>query len=147
MKNRKKYDLVLFAILAVLAFLPMLQGWFHWFSTKPLNGVTETVEKPAFQAPVAEAKPEPLAEPAAKAPAAQADILLFKTPTCPNCKLAMVLLDKAGVAYTALNANENKELVNEYGVKQAPTMVLLGSDGFQSFRGVSDIKGWLMGKK
>ena len=49
MKNRKKYDLVLFAILAVLAFLPMLQGWFHWFSTKPLNGVTETVEKPAFE--------------------------------------------------------------------------------------------------
>ena len=106
-----------------------------------------TVEKPAFQAPVAEAKPEPVAEPAAKAPAAQADILLFKTPTCPNCKLAMALLDKAGVAYTALNANENKELVNQYGVKQAPTMVLLGSDGFQSFRGVSDIKGWLMGKK
>ena len=49
MKNRKKYDLVLFAILAVLAFLPMLQGWFHWFSMKPLNGVTEATEKPAFE--------------------------------------------------------------------------------------------------
>ena len=86
-------------------------------------------------------------EPAAEKKAAVADILLFKTPTCPNCKLAMALLDKAGVAYTALNANENKELVNQYGVKQAPTLVLLGEDGFQSFRGVSDIKGWLMGKK
>ena len=62
-------------------------------------------------------------------------------------KLAMALLDKAGVAYTALNANENKELVGEYGVKQAPTLVLIGEDGFESYRGVSDIKGWLMGKK
>ena len=59
----------------------------------------------------------------------------------------MALLDKAGVAYTPLNANENKELVNQYGVKQAPTLVLIEGDGFTSFRGVSDIKGWLMGKK
>ena len=48
-KNKVKYDLILFAILAVLAFLPMLQGRFHWFSMKPLNGVTETMEKPAFK--------------------------------------------------------------------------------------------------
>ena len=99
-------------------------------------------EKPVFEAPKAEPVEAPKAE-----PVAEASILLFKTPTCPNCKLAMALLDKAGVAYTALNANENKELVTEYGVKQAPTLVLLGGDGFQSFRGVSDIKGWLMGKK
>ena len=98
-------------------------------------------EKPLFTAP-AEVQPEPVEE--AKA---DATILLFKTPTCPNCKLAMALLDKAGVAYTALNANENKELVAQYGVKQAPTLVLLEKDGFASFRGVSDIKGWLMGKK
>ena len=100
-------------------------------------------EKPVFAAPAAEA---PKAAPTAEAKAAEADILLFKTPTCPNCKLAMALLDKAGVAYTALNANENKELVAQYGVKQAPTLVLLSENGFQSFRGVSDIKGWLMGK-
>ncbi len=106
-----------------------------------------TVEKPVYAAPAAEAPAaETKAEPAAeKAP--DASILLFKTPTCPNCKLAMALLDKAGVAYTALNANENKELVGEYGVKQAPTLVLIGEDGFESYRGVSDIKGWLMGKK
>ena len=120
---------------------------------RPDGASLETPEKPVFAAP-AEAKAEPTAEvkaePAAEVkaePAAQTSILLFKTPTCPNCKLAMALLDKAGVQYTALNANENKELVNQYGVKQAPTLVLLGGDGFQSFRGVSDIKGWLMGKK
>ena len=92
----------------------------------------------------AEAQAEPIA-PAeeAKAPAAQG-ILLFKTPTCPNCKAAGALLDKAGIAYTALNANEEKELVAKYGVKQAPTLVLLHGDDFEKYRGVSDIKGWLM---
>ena len=48
MEKKPKYDLVLFAILAVLAFLPMLQGRFRLFSIKPLNGVTVATEKPEF---------------------------------------------------------------------------------------------------
>ena len=70
--------------------------------------------------------------------------ILFKTPTCPNCKAAGALLDKAGVEYLAMNADEEKELVEKYGVKQAPTLVLLDGDNFEKYRGVSDIKGWLM---
>lgn len=73
-------------------------------------------------------------------------ILLFKTPTCPNCKAAGAILDRAGVAYEALNANEEKELVKKYGVKQAPTLVLDNGESFEKYRGVSDIKGWLMHK-
>ncbi len=92
-----------------------------------------------------QAEPVVTAAPAEKEPAAGAQgILLFKTPTCPNCKAAGALLDKAGIAYTALNANEEKDLVAKYGVKQAPTLVLLNGDGFEKYRGVSDIKGWLM---
>ena len=79
-----------------------------------------------------------------KAASAAVKAILFKTPTCPNCKAAGALLDKAGVSYTALNANEEKELVAQYGVKQAPTLVLVEGDSFEKFRGVSDIKGWLM---
>ena len=70
--------------------------------------------------------------------------ILFKTPTCPNCKAAGALLDRAGISYTALNANEQKELVEKYGIKQAPTLVLVNGEGFEKYRGVSDIKGWLM---
>ena len=71
-------------------------------------------------------------------------ILFFKTPTCPNCKAAGALLDKAGVGYDALNANEEPGLVEKYGVKQAPTVVLIHGDSFEKYRGLSDIKGWLM---
>ena len=95
---------------------------------------------PADEAPAVTAAP-------AEAPAAsESSVILFKTPTCPNCKAAAALLDKAGVAYTALNANENASLVNKYGVKQAPTLVIVDGDSFEKYRGVSDIKGWLMNK-
>ena len=49
MKKKLKYDLVLCILLMVLGFLPMLQGRFQLFSMKPLNGVTETVEKPMLE--------------------------------------------------------------------------------------------------
>ena len=71
-------------------------------------------------------------------------VLFFKTPTCPNCKAAGALLDKAGISYQELNANEERELVEKYGIKQAPTLVLVHDGTFEKYRGVSDIKGWLM---
>ena len=67
-------------------------------------------------------------------------VLLFKTPTCPNCKAAGALLDKAGVQYDALNANEEKDLVSAYGVKQAPTLVLVTKDGTRKISNASAIK-------
>ena len=78
------------------------------------------------------------------APADEFEAILFKTPTCPNCRAAGAILDKAGVRYTSLNANEEKQLVEKYGVKQAPTLVLLNGGNVEKYRGVSDIKGWLM---
>jgi ribonucleoside-triphosphate reductase len=80
----------------------------------------------------------------AAAVVAEAQAILFKTATCPNCRAAMQLLDKAGVEYQTLNADEERELVAKYGVKQAPTLVVLEGDGFEKFRGVSNIKGWIM---
>jgi ribonucleoside-triphosphate reductase len=70
--------------------------------------------------------------------------LLFTTATCPNCKLACALLDKAGVKYEKLIANDHPDLVAKYGVKQAPTLVVLDGAAPVNFRGVSDIKQYLM---
>ena len=62
-------------------------------------------------------------------------------------KLFVPLLDKAGIPYERLIATDHVELVNQFGVKQAPTLVLAREEGFEKYKGVSDIKGWLMGKK
>ena len=68
---------------------------------------------------------------------------LFTTATCPNCKIACSLLDKAGVAYEKLLANEHADLVNDFGIKQAPTLVVVKDGAFEKYTGVSDIKKYL----
>ncbi|MBQ2627734.1 MAG: ribonucleoside triphosphate reductase [Eubacterium sp.] len=73
-------------------------------------------------------------------------VLLFKTPTCPNCKVAGALLDRAGISYTAVDAYEHPELADQYSIMQAPTLVLTHGDSVEKFRGVSDIQGWLSGR-
>ena len=65
---------------------------------------------------------------------------LFTTATCPNCKIACAFLDKAGFKYDKLLANENVELVEEFGIKQAPTLVIVKDGVVSKFAGVSDIK-------
>ncbi len=70
-------------------------------------------------------------------------VYLFTTATCPNCKIACSLLDKAGVAYNKLLANENKELVEEIGIKTAPTLVVIKGGNVSKYAGVSDIKKYI----
>ncbi len=65
---------------------------------------------------------------------------LFTTATCPNCKIACATLDKAGVEYEKLLANENKELAEELGIKQAPTLAVVRNGEVTKYTGVSDIK-------
>ncbi len=68
---------------------------------------------------------------------------IFTTATCPNCKIACALLDKAGILYTKLLANENKELATALDIKQAPTLVVVEGGTVSKFAGVSDIKKYL----
>ena len=65
---------------------------------------------------------------------------LFASPTCPNCKIAYSLLEKAGYAYTKLMATENVELTNALGIKQAPTLVVVKNGAVEKFAGVGEIK-------
>ncbi len=70
-------------------------------------------------------------------------VMLFKTQTCPNCKIAGALLDKAGVSYKIMDATEHPELVEKFGIMQAPTLVIASDDSFQKVPGLSDIKTWI----
>ena len=69
--------------------------------------------------------------------------LLFVTPTCPNCRVATMLLDKAGIRYQKLYAQENRETALRYGVNQAPTLAVTGEGMLQKFTGVAEIKRFL----
>ncbi len=92
---------------------------------------------------------EPKAEKVEQAPACNCcedvkdGVYLFTTATCPNCKIACSLLDKEGVAYEKLLANENAELTTALGIKQAPTLVVIKNGEATKYSGVSDIKKFL----
>jgi len=66
-------------------------------------------------------------------------LMLFTTPTCPNCKVAKMKLDKAGISYDVINANENPDLVSRFGIKGAPTLIAAGGKKYDVYKGVSEI--------
>ena len=74
-------------------------------------------------------------------------IMLFTTKTCPNCKMAKMMLDKAGIEYTAIDAEENVELTVSMGVKKAPTLFVPSEDGYEVYSNASEIKGWIESRK
>lgn len=76
-------------------------------------------------------------------PAQKADsdeLLLFTTRTCPNCRQAISLLDKAGISYRKVVAEESPDLTTRYGVRQAPTLVYEDQGQAVKLTGVGAIK-------
>ena len=76
-------------------------------------------------------------------PAQKADsdeLLLFTTRTCPNCRQAISLLDKAGISYRKVVAEESPDLTTRYGVRQAPILVYEDQGQAVKLTGVGAIK-------
>ncbi len=90
---------------------------------------------------------------AAEAPVAEeaavlADgLYLFKTSTCPNCKIALSLLDKAGISVNEIMAYENEDLAIKLGVRQAPTLVAVVDGVAEKYSGVAEIKKFIEAAK
>ena len=65
--------------------------------------------------------------------------LLFTTKTCPNCVIARKALEEAGIACEIVDAGEQKDLVKQYGVMQAPTLVVTGNGKVEKVANASNI--------
>ena len=61
---------------------------------------------------------------ASAAPDSADGLYLFTTKTCPNCKIAKNELDKAGLSYEVCDVSEHMDLVSQYGIQQAPTLIV-----------------------
>ncbi len=75
------------------------------------------------------------------------ETLLFATKTCPNCKMAKAILDKAGVKYTVIDAEENKELTEKFKVRKAPTLLVPNGDGYDVYDNASEVNRYVEGLK
>lgn len=69
--------------------------------------------------------------------------IIFTTKTCPNCKMAKAMLDKAGIAYTVVDAEDNRDQTLAFGVKKAPTLLVPNGNGYDVYDNASKIKGYI----
>ena len=70
-------------------------------------------------------------------------LMLFTTKTCPNCRIAKASLDKAGLSYEVIDAEENAELARKYHIMQAPTLVALSGEEAEVSSGIAAVKAYI----
>ena len=74
---------------------------------------------------------------------AEDKIILFATRTCPNCKMAVQFLNKAGIAFEEIFADENADMANKFEIRQAPTLVVIKGGVAEKIVNLSNIKGFI----
>ena len=65
-------------------------------------------------------------------------LYLFTTKTCPNCRAAKEALK--GMDYVTIDAEENQELAEKYGIMQAPTLVQIEGNHVKKIVNASNIR-------
>jgi len=70
-------------------------------------------------------------------------LLLFTTPTCASCALAKESLTNAGIAYELIDAAAHQDLVEQYGVRQAPSLVAVTDKEADTFAGPAAVMGYI----
>ena len=70
--------------------------------------------------------------------AAPAQLYLFTTKTCPNCRSAKEFL--RGWDYQIIDAEEHPELAEKFSIMQAPTLVIVRDGIVQKFANASNIR-------
>ena len=117
-----------------------VQNWNEGKSKEFKDRKLYDIENSVLRSHSASGAEAPTAEASSQLPAENAKLLLFSRLTCPNCRVAEAALDKAGIPYEKLIADDNMELAREYGVKGSPTLVAVTGEAFEKFYGVPEIK-------
>ena len=75
------------------------------------------------------------------------ELLLFATKTCPNCKMAEKFLSDAGMSFSKVYYEDNRELAEKYGIKQAPTLVVVSGGSIIKIENASNIRKFIADAK
>ncbi|MCR5422988.1 MAG: ribonucleoside triphosphate reductase [Bacilli bacterium] len=75
-------------------------------------------------------------------------LVLFATKTCPNCKMSKMMLDKAGIKYQVVDAEENPDLTKQYNIKKAPTLLVFkDEENYDVYDNASEVKRYIESRK
>jgi ribonucleoside-triphosphate reductase len=101
--------------------VPSEQGLQRYDELKPVQTTMVTMHKDDVQV-------EPMAS----------HRYLFTTRTCPGCRAAKKMLE--GQELEIIDAEQNPDLVREYGIMQAPTLVVVEGGSQKKYVNASNIK-------
>ena len=83
-----------------------------------------------------------------KEPVFNEKLVLFATKTCPNCKMSKMMLDKAGIKYQVIDAEENIDLTKQYNIKKAPTLLVFkDEENYDVYDNASEVKRYIESRK
>lgn len=66
--------------------------------------------------------------------------ILFTTSTCPNCRIAKEMLNESGEAYEVIDAEAHPDMVQKYGIRQAPTLIVSDGEHLKKYVNASNIQ-------
>jgi len=70
-------------------------------------------------------------------------IMLVTTKKCPNCDTAKNFMNDANILYDVVEAEANPELVSQYAVRSAPTLVVVNGKGYETITNISNIRAFV----
>ena len=103
------------------------------FKERKVYDISNSHMRPRTKAAAAEAEKAQVED-------SETKTLLFTTKTCPNCRVATNSLEKAHISYEIVDAEENRDLVEKYGVMQAPTLIVVKDGKVTKLANASNIK-------
>ena len=68
--------------------------------------------------------------------------ILVATETCPNCRMAARFLDEAGIAFTKVYASQRPDLIETYGIRTAPTLLVPDHGQMKAIINASNIRAY-----
>jgi ribonucleoside-triphosphate reductase len=74
-------------------------------------------------------------------------LILFTTKTCPNCKMAKLMLAQAGVEYKPVDAEDNRDLTKSFGIQKVPTLLVPHNDTYEVYDNASLIRKFIEERK
>ncbi|MBE6388860.1 MAG: ribonucleoside triphosphate reductase [Lentisphaerae bacterium] len=84
----------------------------------------------------------PAAKESAEAVSAE-ELILFTTTTCPNCRIAKTFLDRAGIVYSVVVADQEPEKARAFAISQAPTLAVVNGKNVEKFTGIAAIRKYI----
>lgn len=73
-------------------------------------------------------------------PVKKTEALLFTTSTCPNCRIAKEMLNESGAIYEVIDADAHPDMVQKYGIRQAPTLIVNDGEHMKKYVNASNIQ-------